>query len=116
MHKRLGRLAAPRGVDRVGVDAEALGQDPAGIGVAPREDADDPDRVEAGQHPGDAGVGLGQPCRRLEEGDRFEGLGPLVDALGELADADQHRGTRIEGHRNGKLDGGVQSVESRHRK
>ena len=115
VHQGLGRLAAARRVDRAGVRPEPLGQDASGVAVAPRQDADDADRVEGCQDALRTRVDLGPAGRFLEQGDGFEGVGPVVDTVGELADTDEHRGPRVQGHER-KLDGGVVSVESGHRR
>ena len=99
VHEGLGRLAAARGVGGAGAGrSHPLGHEAAGVGVAPRQDADDPDRVEAGEQSRHPRVGLGPVGGLGQEVDRFEGLGTVVDPVAELADADEDGGTGVEGH------------------
>ena len=75
--ERLRRVAAGRRVDRVAhvVGADPLGDEPAGVALAPRQQAHDPHRVERRRAPcrvGGAGVVGGPPGRLGDEVDRLE--------------------------------------------
>ena len=67
VHEHLRAVAAGGGEDRrAGLDAEPPGEQRAGIGVAPREDLDDRDGVDAQQRR--AGVGAARRARRRRAG------------------------------------------------
>ena len=96
----LGGVASRRRVGELrGGEAETFGEQPCRVAVAPREQADDADRVHV-RRPGQPCVGRGAGDRLLHQCHRIDGVVNAVGALQELAGTDDDGRTRIERHPN----------------
>ena len=94
----LRAVAAVRGVARLpGGQPEPPGDDQGGIAVLPAEQGDNPDRVDLGDRV-EPGVLRGLTDRSGHQVHRFDHIAGTGGVIQELSGADEHWGTRIEGH------------------